>query len=115
MLAVVLVSVVCFPSFEDPEHETAKGGGAGSLGRRSRAFSSSENSGMRPSKEADERAGELEDEAVVGEGEALEEETSEEGDEDPESEGKKTAAAVPGSSWRDILQLSAGKPRNSPG
>lgn len=114
MLAVMHVSVVCFPCFGDLEHKTAKGGGAGSLGRHSLAFSS-ENVGQRPLKEAVERADELEDEAIVVEGEALEEEPSEEGDEDPESEGKKTAAAVPGERWREIfcsyLLLNRGTPQ----
>lgn len=89
MLAMILVSVMYFSCFGNLEREIAKGVGAGSLGRHSHAFSSSEKSGMEPLKEAIEQADELEDQVITVELDGLEEEPTVNETEDPESEGKK--------------------------
>ncbi|XP_068267336.1 centromere protein T isoform X3 [Nyctibius grandis] len=83
------------PGSPKAESEIAKGVGAGSLGRHSHAFSSEE-SGMKPVKEAVEQADELEDQAIMIELDGLEEEPTEDEAEAPESEevSMKTPAFV---------------------
>uniref|UniRef100_A0A8C3KQK4 Centromere protein T n=1 Tax=Calidris pygmaea TaxID=425635 RepID=A0A8C3KQK4_9CHAR len=81
------------------EHQGSPDAGveAGSVGRRSHAFSS-EKSGLKPLEEAveqaDDQADELEDQAITIELDGPEEEPTEDEAEDPESEGKKTIAAA---------------------
>ncbi|XP_075621374.1 centromere protein T isoform X4 [Balearica regulorum gibbericeps] len=70
----------------EAEHEIVEGVGAGSLGRRSHAFSSSEKSGMKPLKEAVEQADELEDQAIMVEFDSPGEVPTEDEAEDAESE-----------------------------
>lgn len=109
---MILVSVIYFSCFGNLEREIAKGVGAGSLGRDSHAFSS-EKSGMKPLKEAVEQADELEDQAIMVELDGPEEETAEDEAEDPESEGKKTIAAVAEGSWRNFSLLPLNRLRNN--
>ncbi|XP_010295054.1 PREDICTED: centromere protein T, partial [Phaethon lepturus] len=91
--------------FRRAEREIAKGVGAGSLGRHSHAFSSSEKSGMKPLKEAVEQADELEDQAVMVELDGLEEDSTEDEAEDPESEevSMKTPAFVHAAAYKPLL------------
>ncbi|XP_035754741.1 centromere protein T isoform X4 [Egretta garzetta] len=67
----------------EAESEIAKGVGAGSLGRRSHASSSSEKSGMKSLKEVVEQADELEDQAIRVELDGMEEEPAEDEAEEP--------------------------------
>ncbi|KAM7101627.1 centromere protein T isoform 3-T3 [Ciconia maguari] len=89
----------------EAEREIAKGVGAGSLGRHSHAFSSSEKSGMKPLKEAVEQADELEDQAITVELDGPEEEPAEDEAEDPESEevSMKTPAFVRAAAYKALL------------
>ncbi|XP_009976178.1 PREDICTED: centromere protein T, partial [Tauraco erythrolophus] len=89
----------------EAEHKIAKGVGAGSPDRHSHAFSSSEKSGMKPLKEAVEQADELEDEAIMVELDGLEEESTEDEAEDPESEevSMKTPAFVRAAACKPLL------------
>ncbi|XP_072728245.1 centromere protein T isoform X2 [Ciconia boyciana] len=89
----------------EAEREIAKGVGAGSLGRRSHAFSSSEKSGMKPLKEAVEQADELEDQAITVELDGPEEEPAEDEAEDPESEevSMKTPVFVRAAAYKALL------------
>ncbi|XP_075366434.1 centromere protein T isoform X2 [Mycteria americana] len=89
----------------EAEREIAKGVGAGSLGRHSHAFSSSEKSGMKPLKEAVEQADELEDQAIMVELDGPEEEPAEDEAEDPESEevSMKTPAFVRAAAYKALL------------
>lgn len=84
-----------FSCFGNLEHDITKDVEAESLGRHVHAVSSPEKSGMKPLKEAVEQADE--DQAVMAEWDDPEEEPTEDEAEDPESEGKKTVAAVAGS------------------
>ena len=61
---------------------------------------------MKPLKEAVEQADELQDQAIMVELDGPEEEPTEDEAEDPESEGKKTVAAVAEGSWRNFSLLS---------
>ncbi|XP_059681059.1 centromere protein T [Gavia stellata] len=91
--------------FPEAEREIAKGVGAGSLGRHSDAFSSSEKSGMKPLQEAVEQAGELEDQAITVELDGLEEEPAEDEAENPESEevSMKTPTFVRAAAYKPLL------------
>lgn len=97
ILDVILVTVMHFSCFKNPEPEIARSARAGSLSRHSHAFSSLEKSGTKPLEEAVEQADELlEDGAVMGELDGPEEESTEDEAEmeGQESEGRKTSAAV---------------------
>ncbi|CAM9456358.1 unnamed protein product [Bubo scandiacus] len=87
------------------ELETAKGVGAGSLGRHSHAASFSEKSGMKPLKQAAEQADELEDEPIMIELDALEEEPTEDEAEDSGSEevSMKTPTFVRAAAYKPLL------------
>ncbi|XP_010581768.1 PREDICTED: centromere protein T isoform X1 [Haliaeetus leucocephalus] len=89
----------------EAEREIAKGVGAGSLGRHSHAFSSSEKSGMEPLKEAIEQADELEDQVITVELDGLEEEPTVNETEDPESEevSMKTPTFVRAAAYKPLL------------
>ncbi|KAM6380743.1 centromere protein T isoform 3-T3 [Pluvialis apricaria] len=93
----------------EAEREIAKGVEAGSLGRHSHAFSSSEKSGMKPLEEAveraDEQADELEDQAIMVELDGPEEEPTEDEAEDPESEevSMKTPTFVRAAAYEPLL------------
>ncbi|KAM6123732.1 centromere protein T [Phoenicopterus ruber ruber] len=81
--------------------------GAGSPGRHSHAFSSSEKSGMKPLKEAVEQADELQDQAITVELDSPEKEPAEDEAEieDPESEevSMKTPAFVRAAAYKPLL------------
>uniref|UniRef100_A0A8C8B3X3 Centromere protein T n=1 Tax=Otus sunia TaxID=257818 RepID=A0A8C8B3X3_9STRI len=87
------------------ELETAKGVGAGSLGRHSHAASFSEKSGMKPSEQAAEQADELEDEPIMIELDGLEEEPTEDEAEDSGSEevSMKTPTFVRAAAHKPLL------------
>ncbi|GAB0195740.1 centromere protein T [Grus japonensis] len=86
----------------EAEHEIVEGVGAGSLGRHSHAFSSSEKSGMKPLKEAVEQADELEDQAIMVEFGSPGEVPTEDEAEDAESEevSMKTPAFVRAAAYK---------------
>ncbi|XP_074737427.1 centromere protein T isoform X4 [Strix uralensis] len=87
------------------ELETARGVGAGSLGRHSHAASFSEKSGMKPLKQAAEQADELEDEPIMIELDGLEEEPTEDEAEDSGSEevSMKTPTFVRAAAYKPLL------------
>ncbi|XP_074695419.1 centromere protein T isoform X5 [Strix aluco] len=87
------------------ELETAKGVGAGSLGRHSHAASFSEKSGMKPLRQAAEQADELEDEPIMIELDGLEEEPTEDEAEDSGSEevSMKTPTFVRAAAYKPLL------------
>ncbi|XP_035754739.1 centromere protein T isoform X2 [Egretta garzetta] len=89
----------------EAESEIAKGVGAGSLGRRSHASSSSEKSGMKSLKEVVEQADELEDQAIRVELDGMEEEPAEDEAEEPESEevSMKTPTFVRAAAYKPLL------------
>ncbi|XP_025969004.2 centromere protein T isoform X2 [Dromaius novaehollandiae] len=101
------------------EPEVARSFGAGSLNRHSRAFSSQyfEKSGTKSFKKAVEQAGELEDRAVTGEMEDLEEEpTDDEAEiEEPESQeiSMKTPAFIHAAAYKPLSLLSTPHPAES--
>ncbi|XP_010079132.1 PREDICTED: centromere protein T [Pterocles gutturalis] len=88
-----------------PERKLAKGVGAGSLGRHSSAFSSSEKSGMKPLKAAVEQADELQDQAIMLNLDSLEQEPTEDETEDPESAevSMKTPTFVRAAAYKSLL------------
>uniref|UniRef100_A0A8C0EN83 CENP-T/Histone H4 histone fold domain-containing protein n=1 Tax=Bubo bubo TaxID=30461 RepID=A0A8C0EN83_BUBBB len=84
---------------------TAPSVGAGSLGRHSHATSFSEKSGMKPLKQAAEQADEQEDEPIMIELDALEEEPTEDEAEDSGSEevSMKTPTFVRAAAYKPLL------------
>ncbi|XP_054054515.1 centromere protein T isoform X1 [Rissa tridactyla] len=86
------------------EREIAKGVEAGSLGRHSHAFSSSEKSAMKPLDEAVEQADELENQAITVELDGPEELTEDEA-ESPENEevSMKTPGFVRAAAYKPLL------------
>ncbi|XP_063190099.1 centromere protein T isoform X4 [Chroicocephalus ridibundus] len=86
------------------EREIAKGVEAGSLGRHSHAFSSSEKSAMKPLDEAVEQADELENQAIMVELDGPEELTEDEA-ESPENEevSMKTPGFVRAAAYKPLL------------